>query len=261
MACRSYARAGHQDLHEDVVVRVAHVVAGRLLADDQRAHVDRGHEVGRPEDDRLGARRGGGDGVDVGQAHRVLDLGLDADAPDLVAHRLLDLGEQHVQRVHLLGVLHLRQHDRVQGGARSFDDLGHVAVGPLGGPVVDPDHACLALPTALVEGGDDGLARPRLGQRGAGVLEVEEDLVRRQRPGLVDELLARPRHRQAGPARTVHGTHVWDDLLVVGWRGAPRRAHGHDPGARGRRDRGTSTACCADSGEDPLTCAGSGARG
>jgi hypothetical protein len=125
---------------------------------------------------------------------------LDADPPDLVAHRLLDLGEQQVEGHDLLGRLHLREHDRVEVGARPLDDFRDVAVGPLRGPVVHPDHADLLAPAALVERLDDRLARPGLGQRRAGVLEVEEDLVGVEGPGLVDELLARTRHGEAGPA-------------------------------------------------------------
>ena len=59
---------------------------------------------------------------------------------------------------HLLGGLHLRQHDAVEVGAGALDDLDHVGVGPLRGPVVDPDGADLAAPAALVQRGDDVLA-------------------------------------------------------------------------------------------------------
>ena len=55
-----------------------------------------------PEDDRLDPRGRRRDRVDVDQAQRVLDLRLDADPADLEAHRLLDLGEQQVQRDDLL---------------------------------------------------------------------------------------------------------------------------------------------------------------
>ena len=139
------------------------------------------------------------------QAQRVLDLRLDPDLPDLVAHGLLDLGEQQVQRDDLLGRLHLRQHDRVEVRTGALDDLGDVAVGPLGGPVVDAHHAEPVAPAALVQRRHDRLAGAGLGQRGARVLEVEEDLVGGQGPGLVDELLAGPRYRQAGPAGTGDG--------------------------------------------------------
>ena len=94
----------HQDPHQDVVVGVALGVAGRLLPHHERAHVDAGHEVGRAEDDRLDARAGGGDRVDVDQPERVLDLRLDPEPPDLEAVGLLDLGQQGVERDDLLGV-------------------------------------------------------------------------------------------------------------------------------------------------------------
>src|SRR3712207_8986324 len=53
---------------------------------------------GGTEDDRLNARGGLGDGVDREEPAGVLDLRLDPDPPDLVAHRPLDLSEQEVQR-------------------------------------------------------------------------------------------------------------------------------------------------------------------
>ena len=77
----------------------------------------------------------------VEQPARVLDLRLDADPPDLEADRALDLGEQQVQRRHLRGRLHLRQHDAVEVGAGALDDVDDVAVGPRGRPVVDADRA------------------------------------------------------------------------------------------------------------------------
>ena len=85
--------------------------------------------------------RRGGDGVDVGQAERVLDLRLDADPADLQARGLLDLGQQQVERDDLFGRLHLGQHDGVEVGAGALDDLHDVGVGPLRRPVVDPDGA------------------------------------------------------------------------------------------------------------------------
>lgn len=194
-------RAGrHQDLHQDVVVRVG-AVAGRLLADDQGLHVDGGHEVGRAEDDGLGARRGLGDRVDVVEALRVLDLRLDADLADLEAHRLLDLGEEEIEGDDLLGVLHLRQHDAVEVLPRALDDGHDVAVCPLGRPVVDPHDARLARPVALVEELDDGVPRLRLGERGAGVLQVEEDLVGVEALGLLQEARVRARYSEARTAR------------------------------------------------------------
>jgi hypothetical protein len=197
---------GHQDPHEDVVVGVADVVAGRLLADHERLHVDRGHEVGRAEDDRLDARRGGGDGVHVHQALGVLDLRLDADPAHLVAHGLLDLGQQQVEPDHLPGVLHLRQHDAVQVRAGALDHGDHVAVGPVRGQVVDAHGPGLAGPVALVERLDDLVPGALLLERRAGVFEVEEDLVGGQRLGLGEEPRIRAGHGQTGTAGAVgHG--------------------------------------------------------
>ena len=190
---------GHQDAHQDVVVGVRRV-AGRLLADHQRLHVDRGHEVGRAEDDGLQPRRGRGDRVDVHQALGVLDLGLDADPADLEAHRLLDLGQQQVQRLDLLGVLHLGQHDAVQVRARALDHRDHVPVGPVRGPVVDPDDAGLAAPVAVVQRVDDGVPGALLDQRRAGVLQVQEDLVGGQALGLLQEARVAAGDGQAGAA-------------------------------------------------------------
>ena len=127
------------------------------------------------------------DVVDVDQALRGLDLRLDADPADLEAVGLLDLGEQQVQRLHLGGVGDLRQHDRVELGAGAADHLEHVVEGPLRRPVVDPDGADLLAPAALVQRRDDVLAGAGLGQRRAGVLEVEEHLVGRQALGLLQE--------------------------------------------------------------------------
>ena len=57
---------------------------------------------------------------------------------DLVAHGLLDLGQQQVQRDDLLGVCTFGSMIASRFAAGALDDLDDVAVGPLGGPVVDP---------------------------------------------------------------------------------------------------------------------------
>ena len=178
----------HQDRHQDVVVGVAHVVARRLLTDHEALHVDGGHEVGRAEDDRLDALARGRDGVDVGQTERVLDLGLDANPADLKSGGLLDLGQQQVERDNLLRRLDLGQHDGVEVGASALDDLDDIGIRPLRRPVVDPDGTDGLSPAALIEARDDVLACVWLGQRCHGVLDVQEDLVGAQAPGLVDHL-------------------------------------------------------------------------
>ena len=151
--------------------------------------------------------------------------------------RLLDLGQQQVQRVHLRRGLHLRQHHRVEVGAGALDDRDHVAVGPLRGPVVDPHHAGLARPVALVQRRDDVGARVDLGQRRHRVLEVEEHLVGGQALRLAEHLRVRARHRQAGPPRARR----LDGRLRRAGRLASRRSGYRRvtrPGSTARRRRG-----------------------
>ena len=209
---------GHEDAHEDVVVRVALGVARRLLAHDQGLHVDRRHEVGRAEDDRLDTRRGLRDPVDVDQPERVLDLRLDADAAHRKAVRLLDLGDEQVEGHHLLGRLNLRQHDAVEVRPGPLDDGDDVVVGPVRGPVVHPYDAGLAAPVTLVERGHDVVAGALFRDRCHGVLQVEEDLVGRQALGLAEHLHVRAGHCQAraaqaqrpgGCGRVGTGSHTW----------------------------------------------------
>ena len=141
---------GHQQRHQDVVIGITGVVAVGLLAHDQRLHLDRRHEVGRTEDQRLVARAGRGDLVDRQQAARVLDLDLETDATHLKTLGLFDLGDEHIQCLHLRHRLCLRQHQAVEVRPGAAHDVDDVAVGPLGGPVVDAHHAGGVAETALV---------------------------------------------------------------------------------------------------------------
>jgi hypothetical protein len=88
--------------------------------------------------------------VDGDEPARRLDLGLDADARP-PARRLLDLREQHVERLHLGGRLHLRQHHLVEPLRCVLDDVDHVAVRPLRVPGVDPDAQHRVAPVLLVD--------------------------------------------------------------------------------------------------------------
>ena len=63
-----------------MVMRVADVVALRLLAHLKRAHVETRRHVRRSQDQRLHSRARR-DGVNVGQPLRVFDLRLNPDAP------------------------------------------------------------------------------------------------------------------------------------------------------------------------------------
>ena len=167
--------------------------------------------------------------ADGQQAGGVLQLGLDADPADRQPDRLLDLGQQHVQPLDLRGALHLRQDDRVQVRAGALDHLDHVAVGPVRGQVVHPDRPQLVAPAALVQRRHDVLAGAGLGQRRAGVLQVEEDMVGGQPLGLLQEARVRARDGQAGAAGTQGG-----GLAIRSWlHTLPPTRWPPQPGVRG----------------------------
>jgi hypothetical protein len=90
---------GHEDLREHVVEVVARVL-GDLDAAGERRHLHRRAKSAGPKMIVSSRSTRRADLVDVDEAARGLDLRLDADAR-LAAGRLLDLGEQHVERLHL----------------------------------------------------------------------------------------------------------------------------------------------------------------
>ena len=165
------------------MVRVADVVAGRLLADDQRLHVDRRHEVGRAEDDRLDPRA---DALAIAStAIRPCAFSICASMPirptsSPIVFSIWVSSMSSATTWSALCTFGSMMQSRFAPGA--LDDLDDVAVGPVRRPVVDPDDADLVAPAALVQRRDDVLARLGLGQRRAGVLEVEEHLVGVGRP-------------------------------------------------------------------------------
>ena len=111
----------------------------------------------------------------------------------------------------------------------------HVLEGPLRRPVVDPDGADLVAPAALVQRGDDVLAGTGLGQRRAGVLQVQEHLVGGQALGLLQEPGVAARDGEVGTAGSElgHGASTIDD----GYRRVTATAQAIGSGAvRGRDD-------------------------
>ena len=88
---------------------------------------------------------------------RGLDLRFDADAR-LAAGRLLDLRQQHVERLHLRGRLDLREHQLVEALRRALDDRDDVAVRPLGVPHVDAHAQDRLAPVEGVDRVDDLVA-------------------------------------------------------------------------------------------------------
>src|SRR5207253_3320303 len=185
----------HQDPHQDVVVGIADVVAGRLFADHQGLHVDGGHEVGGAEDQRFQSGRRRGDGVDVDEAAGGLDHRLDADPADFETGAALELSQRQIVPGDLLRGLDLGQDDGVEVRTGPLDDGDEVGVRPGGGQVVDPHGTGPLAPAAFVQTGDDDLPGPRLLGRGNGVLQVDEHLIGPQAASLVDHLGARAGYR------------------------------------------------------------------
>ena len=198
---------GHQDAHQHVVVGVADVVARRLLPDLEGAHVQAGHQIRRAEHQRLYARRGR-DRVDVGQAPGVFDLRLDSDAPHRQSMGGLELAEEKVERADVGGLGHLRQHDDVHRGTGARDHLDDVGVGPRRGPVVDAHAAQLARPPVLGQRFRHLGARLAFRIRCDRVLEIEKNLIGRQRFGFLDHLGAAARHGQTGAAGAIPVFHT-----------------------------------------------------
>src|SRR5215470_16837386 len=211
----------HQDPEQRVVVGIGAHVPGGLRPHPQRPHADAGHEVGRAEHQRPQPGRRGRDLVHRRQPPRVLDLRLDADPAGLVPGVLLDLAQHEIQPDHVAGPGDLGQDEGVQATPGGGHHLGHVAIGPPGGGVVDPDRHQLAAPAAGVQRGDHVAPGRLLGRRGDRVLEIEEHLVGGEAAGLVQEPLAAARHRQAGAPGTIFLRHFppasrlpWDPVLV-----------------------------------------------
>ncbi|MPM79270.1 hypothetical protein SDC9_126303 [bioreactor metagenome] len=201
--------SGDQDRHQHVVVGVGELIAGGLGTDVETRHAHRGGEVTRPVDQRLHPRRGPGDRLGVEQATGVLDLGLDPDPADRQPVGPLHLGQQQVEGADVVGALDLWQHQRVDPVAGAADDLDHVVVRPLGGPVVDPDGDGRGRPVA-VQVLDHPAAGLGLGRGGHRVLQVEEDRVDPDPEGLGEEAVAGTGHREDGAAdgRAVGGCHT-----------------------------------------------------
>ena len=90
-------------------------------ADARRLHAPRRGEVGRAEADALHARAGGADLLDVGDAERGLEDGVDEDRPlELVLG--LELRQQAVDVVDVPRPLDLGDHDDLEPVADLADE-------------------------------------------------------------------------------------------------------------------------------------------
>ena len=106
-------------------------------ADPRRLHAPVGGEVGRPERQPLHPRRRGADRLDVGHAAGGLEDGVDEDRA-LQPGLGLQLGQQPVDVVDVLGPLDLGDHDHVEAVADLGDGGDEVVERPRRVERVDP---------------------------------------------------------------------------------------------------------------------------
>ena len=119
------------------------------------------------------ARRGGGDRLDIVDALRGLEDGVDQDRPlDRVAR--FELGQQLIEIVDVPGALDLGQHDDVELVADRGDDLGDVVEHPRRVERVDPRPQPGGAEVDRLGHGDEAFAGGLLGVGRDGVLEIAE---------------------------------------------------------------------------------------
>jgi hypothetical protein len=157
-------------------------------ADAGGLHPAVGGEVGRAEGETLHPRAGRADLLDVGHAACGLEDGVDQDRP-LQAGLGLELGQQPVDVVDVLGALDLRHHDDVERVADRGHQGGQVVERPGTVEGVDPGPQ-LAAPVrpaealGLLPDADQALAGGDLVVGLDGVLEVaEQDVDGADHPG------------------------------------------------------------------------------
>src|SRR5262249_48223230 len=118
-------RAGGDDHARAGVVPEVAGILGRQRPADALAR----REIAEAEDERLQARRAGGDLLDPRQRRRLLDERLEADPPPEPELRL-ELLEERLEEPDVARRLHLREDEDVETLAGPGDDLQHVVVGP-----------------------------------------------------------------------------------------------------------------------------------
>ena len=114
-----------------------HMVIRVRTADGGDPRLGRGGIVGNPEVQRLVARTGPGDLVDVHHAERRFDDHLNTD-PLLGAGRRFDLADQGIDGIDVGRRADLGNHDQVELIGGLFQDVDDVAVHVMGIEAVDP---------------------------------------------------------------------------------------------------------------------------
>ena len=181
---------------------LAHEVPRMAAADPGRLHPPVGGEVGRPERQALHPRRGGADLLHVGHTAGGLQDGVDEDRA-IQAGLGLQLGQQPVDVVDILGPLDLGDHDHVEGVADLGDGGDDVVEPPRRVERVDPrPELGVAVAPRLADLDQAGPRRLLLGRRD-GILEVGQQDVdgRRDRRHLGHHLRVLRRQEVDHPRR------------------------------------------------------------
>ena len=178
------------------------------LVDRRDGHLDRRREVGRTEDDRLEARRRGADLLDVDEAPRGLDLGLDADVTRAPGRRCCSTWvSSRSSATTSEAAATLGSMTSSRRGPALADDLDHVAVGPRRCPsALTRTHSTRSSQSRSRIACDDLGSRRHLLVGRHRVLEVEEGHVGDRGRGLGEEAIRGTGRGQAGPARQVRGS-------------------------------------------------------
>ena len=102
-----------------------------LQTHNQAAHVDTGHEVSRTEDQRLQARAGRGNLVDIDQATCILNLGLNSNGSNRQSRLLLEDLKPRSNSKDVGGLLNFGQYEGIKAPRRTPDHRCEVFLVPL----------------------------------------------------------------------------------------------------------------------------------
>ncbi len=150
-----------------------HHVVRMAAADARGLHAARGREIGGAETHAVHPRRGRRDRLDIVDALRGLENGVDQDRPlDGVAG--FELGQKLVEIMNVPGALDLGQHDDVELVADRGDNVGNVVERPGRVERVDARPQPGGAELGRLGHGDEAFARGLLGVGRDRVLEIAE---------------------------------------------------------------------------------------
>ena len=145
-------------------------------ADPRRFHGARGCKIRGAKAHAVHARRRGRDGLNVIDAFRSFQDGVDENR---LLHPVLGfkLGKELIEIVNVPGAVDLRQHDDVELITHRADDLADVIERPRRIERIDPRPQSGGAEIASLRHGDKSRARRLLGVGGNGVFQIAQDNV------------------------------------------------------------------------------------